>query len=99
MVSSHVLEILILVRSLVPFRYSHLFENQRTFESLWRVDTRQRRGKRSRVFTYLPRNKVFRTKVLAAHWVAQNMILVLMHLARLGSVGIQTDLRIDDWSS
>jgi hypothetical protein len=56
------------------------------FSSLWRVDTRQRRGKRSRVWTYLPRDKVFQTNVLAAHWVAENFHLVSLHMRRSDAI-------------
>ena len=80
MVSAHILEIYVLMRALLPpglrTRLDHRMD---AFEALWRCESRQRRGKRTRVWTYVPRWKQFQTKVLAAHWAAENFFLVQFH--------------------
>ena len=79
MVDGDILDILVMFMQLLPPVFSRWFETGfLPFEALWRKNLRRRRNRtrRSKTFTYIPLNKVFMSKVAAAHWCKDNMYIV-----------------------
>ncbi len=80
MPSLNTLDLYATIRVLAPSNIRHLLDRRvDAFKTLWRLVNRQRNGRRSRVWIYIPRMKTFNTTVLAAHWAAANFFLVVHH--------------------